>query len=153
MLYSTSNWGNHYCIISCIWSALVLYSIYHIIILTFLRAWGFLPHPYTCHTLFVSHPFMGTILIQKQKATMPQPQKHHLSAANPMMSVGHTMSSCPHTSGGNLLTQKIPHSTLHGLHHPRTPTHDPHLTPFDPHTLKKALKWVKGLKKHKKETK
>ena len=37
-----------------------------------------------------------------------------------------------------LLTQKIPHSALYGLHHPRTPMHDPHFTPLDPHTLKKA---------------
>ena len=37
-----------------------------------------------------------------------------------------------------VLSQKIPHSALHGLQHPRTPTHDPHFTPFDPHTLKKA---------------
>ena len=81
---------------------------------------------------------MGTILIQKPKATMPQPWKHHLSTANPMMSVSHTMSSCPHTSGGNLFTQKIPHSPLHGLHHPRTPMHDLRITPLDPHTLKKA---------------
>ena len=88
--------------------------------------------------IIVSHPFMGTILIQKPKATMPQPRKHHLSAENPMMSVRHTMSSCPDTSGGNLFTQKISHLALHGLHHPRTPMHDPHLTPFDPHTLKRA---------------
>ena len=38
---------------------------------------------------------------------------------------------------GPMLTQEIPHLSLHGLHHPRTPIHDPHLTPFDPHTLKK----------------
>ena len=100
--------------------------------------------------IFVSHPLMGTILIQKSKSTMPEPMKHHLSAENPMMSVGHRMSSCPHTLGGNLLTQKIPHSTLHGLHHPRTSMYDPHLTPFDPHTLKKAKKYEKGLKTPKK---
>ena len=77
---------------------------------------------------------------------MPQPKKNHLSAENPMMYVGHMMSSCPHTLGGNLLTQKIHHLDLHGLHHPRTPMHDPHLTPFDPHTLKKAQKYAEGLK-------
>ena len=65
-------------------------------------------------------------------------RKHHLYVANLMMSVSHTMSSCPHTLGGNLLTKKIPHLALHGLHHPRTPMHDLHITPLDPHTLKKS---------------
>ena len=100
--------------------------------LTLLRAWGFLPHPYTCHTLFVSHPLMGTILIQKQKATMPHPRKHHLSIENPMMFVSHMMRSYPHTLGGNFLTQKIPQWALHDLHHLKTSTYDPHLTPFEP---------------------
>ena len=147
------------CIISCIWSALVLKTINHIIILTLLWASGFPPCPYTCHTPFVSHPLMGTILIQKPKATIPHPQKHHLSTANPMMSVGRMMSSYPHTLGGNLLTRKIPHSALHGLHHPRTPMHDPRFTPLDltlisPHwtpTPSKRLKnKQKGLKPPKK---
>ena len=39
---------------------------------------------------------------------MPQPRNHHLYTANPMIYVGHTLSSYPHTSGGNLLTQKYP---------------------------------------------
>ena len=103
-----------------------------------IKSMGILARPYTCHTLFVSHRLVGTILIQKPKATMPQPRKHHLSIANPMISIGHMMRSCPHTSGGNMLTQKIPHSALHGLHHPSTPMHNPHFTLLDPHTLKKA---------------
>ena len=41
-------------------------------------------------------------------STIPQPRKHHLYAANLMMSISHMLSSCPHTSGGNLLTQKYP---------------------------------------------
>ena len=43
---------------------------------------------------------------------MPQPRKHHLSIANPMMSIGHMLSSYPHTSGGNILTQKSPTQLL-----------------------------------------
>ena len=41
--------------------------------------------------------------------------------------------------GLGVLTQKILHSALHGLHHPRTPIHDPHNTPLDP-TPSKRLK-------------
>ena len=64
---------------SCTLSTLAFWSLDHIIILTSLRAWVCPPRPYTCHTLFVSHPLMGTILIQKPKSTMPQSRKHHLS--------------------------------------------------------------------------
>ena len=39
---------------------------------------------------------------------------------------------------GQSVNPKIPHSALNGLHHPRTPSHDPHITPLDPHTLKIA---------------
>ena len=78
------------------------------ILLTLSQAWGFPPHLYTCHTFVVSHPLMGTKVIQKPKATMLQPWKHHLDTANPMMSIGHTLSSCPHTSRGNMFTQKSP---------------------------------------------
>ena len=113
----------------CTWSTLVFKILDQTILLTLLWAWVCPPHPYTCHKFFVSYPLMGTILIQKPKSTMPQPRKHHLSTENPMMSVSHTIRSCPHISGGNLLTQKIPHSALHGLHHPRTPIHDPPLDP------------------------
>ena len=77
---------------------------------------------------------------------------------NPMMFVFHTMSSYPHTSRGNLLTQKISHSALHGLHHPRTPMHDPHLTPTPSRRLKnmkkdlnvmsQILHWVTMAKSH-----
>ena len=107
------------------------------------QAWGFPPCPYTCHTLFVSHSLMGTILIKKPKATMPQPRKHHLSLENPMMSIGHKMSSFPHTLGRNMLTQKIPQWAIHNLHHPKTSIS---LPSFDPHTLAKAQKHEKGLK-------
>ena len=119
------------------------------ILLTLSREWECLPHPYTCHTLIVSHPLMGTILIQKPKSTMPQPRKHHLSPENPMMSISHTMSSYPHTSRGNLLTQKIPHSALHGVHHPRTPARDPHLTPTPLQRLKNMKRDLKPLKRAK----
>ena len=39
---------------------------------------------------------------------------------------------------GQYFKLKIPHSTVNALHHPRTPSHDPHMTPLDPHTLKIA---------------
>ena len=97
--------------------------------------------------IICTHPLMGTILIQKPKATIPQPRKHHLSQENPMMFVGHTMRSYPHTSRGNLLTQKIPQSAPHGLQHPRTPTHDPHLTPTPSRRLKNRKKGLKTFKK------
>ena len=139
----TGFWYN----ISCIWSALVFYSIDQIILLTLSRAWGCLPRPYTCHTLFVSHPLMGTILIQKPKSSMPQPRKHHLSPENPMMFVGHTMSSCPHTSRGNMLTQKIPQWSLHDLHHLKTSMHNPHLTPTPSERLKNMKRGLKTPKK------
>ena len=41
-------------------------------------------------------------------------------------------------NGLAMLTQKIHHSALHGLHHPRTPMINPCTTPLHPHTLKKA---------------
>ena len=53
---------------------------------------------------------------------------------NLMANLSYRMSDVKHT----LLTQKIPHLALHGLHHPRKPMHDPHFTPLDHHTLKKA---------------
>ena len=62
---------------------------------------------YMSHIYCIS-PIHGYQINTKPKATMPQPQKHHLSIANPMMSIGHTLSSCPHTLGSNLLTQKSP---------------------------------------------
>ena len=62
---------------------------------------------YMSHIYCIS-PIDGNQINTKTKSTMPQPQKHHLSTANPMMSVGHMLSSYPHTSGGNLLTQKSP---------------------------------------------
>ena len=71
---------------------------------------------YMSHIYCIS-PIDGNHINTKTKATMSQPRKHHLSPENPMMSIGHTMSSCPHTSRGNRLAQKIPHSALHGLHH------------------------------------
>ena len=39
--------------------------------------------------------------------------------------------------GSLRVNPKNPHSALHGLHHERTPIHDPRVTPLDPHTLKK----------------
>src|SRR5713226_1870513 len=101
-----------------------------IILLTLSRAWGCLPHPYTCHTLFVSHPLMGTILIQKPKATMAQPRKHHLSARKSYDVHWPYDELLPSHIRGNMLTQKIPHSALHGLHHPCTTL----ISPVNPHT-------------------
>ena len=104
--------------------------------LTLLRASRCPTHPYTCLTLFLSHPLMVTTLIQKPKDSMPQPRKHHLSLENPMMSIGHTMRSFPHTSGGNLLTQKIPQWALHDLHHQKTYISLPSLDPTPLQRLK-----------------
>ena len=39
---------------------------------------------------------------------------------------------------GESVNPKITHIALNSLHHPRTPSHDPHITPLDPHTLKIA---------------
>ena len=39
---------------------------------------------------------------------------------------------------GKFVNPKIPHLALNGLHHPRTLSHDPHIPPLDPHTLKIA---------------
>ena len=44
---------------------------------------------------------------------------------------------------GQSVNPKFPHSALNGLHHPRTPSHDP---PLDPHTLKSLKDEEKGLK-------
>ena len=44
---------------------------------------------------------------------------HHFSL-DPMMSIVHTMSSCPHTLGGNLFTPKNVHLSLHGLNYNHT---------------------------------
>ena len=55
---------------------------------------------------------------------------------------------------GQSVNPKIPHSALNGLHYPRTPSHDPHITPLDPHTLKIARKdEEKGLKNPKRSPK
>ena len=48
------------------------------ILLTLLRAWVCPPHPYTCHTLYVSHPFFRTHN-KKPKATIVQTRKLQLS--------------------------------------------------------------------------
>ena len=118
--------------------------------MAFLRAWVCPPCPYTCHTLFVSHPLMGTTLIQKPKATMSQPRKHHLSPENPMMSIGHTMISFPHTSGGNLLTQKIAQLALNGLNHIHTSFSYLFSLIFDLHNYVLNLCSLKNLKNIKK---
>ena len=39
---------------------------------------------------------------------------------------------------GEFSNPKIPHLALNGLHHPRTPSHNSHITPLNPHTLKIA---------------
>ena len=65
------------------------------------------PSIYMSHIYCIS-PIDGNQINTKPKVTMPQPRKHHLLTANPMMSVGHTFNSYPHTSGGNMLTQKSP---------------------------------------------
>ena len=114
---------------------------------------------YMSHIYCVS-PIDGNNINTKPKPTMPQPQKHHLYIANPMMSIGHTLSSYPHTSGGNLLTQKSPTHlsmayTTQG-HHLTTlislykTLHD---LPFDPHTSKRAQGWRKGIKTPKRSPK
>ena len=104
---------------------------------------------YMSHIICIS-PIDGNHINIKAKSHHPLPRKHHLSPENPMMFVGHTMSSCPHTSGGNLLTQKNPLiiSTW------PTPPKDIYALPsFDPHTLEKAQKHEKGLKNPLKEPK
>ena len=114
---------------------------------------------YMSHIYCIS-PIDGNQINTKPKATMPQPRKHHLSTANPMMSVGHMLSSCPHTLGGNLLTQKVPHTALNGLHHPRTPSHNTHFTSQDlpwpsiwPPHLQKSPRMKKRAKTPQKEPK
>ena len=47
------------------------------ILLTLLWAWVCTPHPYTCLTLYVSHPFFRTI--KKPKSTIVQTTKLHFS--------------------------------------------------------------------------
>ena len=64
-------------------------------------------------SIYMSHiicifPIDGNHINTKTKPTMPQPWNHHLHAANPLMSVSHTLSSYRHTSRGNMLTQKSP---------------------------------------------
>ena len=100
---------------------------------------------YMSHMIFILYIDENHINT-KTKSDHAPAQKHHLSTANPMIFVGHMMSSHPQTSRDNLLTKKFPHSALHGLHHPRTPMYDPYFTPLDPHTLKMAQKYAKGLK-------
>ena len=109
------------CDISCIcidrlqyfWALIPLF-----ILLTLLRAWVFPPRPYTCHALYVSHPFFRTHN-KKTKSHRSSNKEapllcgslqslhycHHYSH-DPMMFIGHMMRSFPHTSRGNLLTQK-----------------------------------------------
>ena len=95
---------------------------------------------------------------------------HHYSH-DPMMSISHTMSSFPHTSGGNLSTLKTFHLALHGLNHIHT-SYSYHISiTFDLHNCiftkmvqiiisyyglpllspKKGSKTLKGFKNPKKE--
>ena len=53
-------------------------------------------------------PIDGNHINTKTKSHHAPAQEAPPLLENPMMFVGHTMSSCPRTSGGNLLTQKIP---------------------------------------------
>ena len=101
------------------------------ILLALLRAWVCPPCPYTCHTLYVSHPFLRTIN-KKPKATIVRTRKLHFFVGlsslyivvtishDPMMSIGHIMSSFLHTLGGSLLTLKSVHLALHGLNYIHT---------------------------------
>ena len=151
-LYSSSHGGNHYCNISCIWSALVFYSIDQIILLTLSWAWGFPPRPYMSHIICIS-PIDGNHINTKTKI-------HHAPApeAPPLRSKSYDVRRpyvelLPSHIRGQSVNPKIPHSALNGLHHPRTPSHDPHITPLDPHTLKIAQGWRKGLKTPKRSPK
>ena len=98
------------------------------ILLTLSRAWVCPPRPYTCHTFYVSHQLLGTINIKtkihhgsNEEALLLHESLQSLHYPHdPMMSVIHMMSSCPHTSGGNLLMQKIHHLSLYGLNHIHT---------------------------------
>ena len=82
-----------------------------------------------CHTFFVSHPLLGTNINTKTKihhglneeSTLLHRSLQSLHYPHDLMiSVSHTMQFYPHTSGGNLLTQKITHLALHGLNHIHT---------------------------------
>ena len=65
---------------------------------------------------------------------------HHYSHA-PMMSIDHTMSSSPHTLGGNMLTLKCVHLDLHGLNHIHT-LYSYHISlTLDLHNFISTKKW------------
>ena len=101
---------------------------------------------YMSHIICIS-PIDGNHINTKTKSHHVLNQEAPPLPKDPMMFVGHTMSSYPHTSGDNLLTQKIPQWALHDLHHLRTSMHNPHLTP----TPSKRLNNIKrGLKTPKK---
>ena len=105
------------------------------ILLALSQAWGCPPRPYTCHTFIVSHPLMGTILIQKTKshhAAAPEAPPHRSKSYDVRQPYDELL---PSHIRGKYVNPKISHLALHGLHHPRTPLHDP---PLDPHTLKIA---------------
>ena len=126
-LYATSYWGHHY-VTTVVCDRLLDFEalIPLFILLTLWRVWVCPPRPYTCHVFFVSHPWIGTNINTKTKShcvsseEVPLLHRSLHYPNNPMMSVGHMMSSCPHTSGGNMLTQKIAHLALHGLNHIHT---------------------------------
>ena len=127
------------------------------ILLTLLWAWVCPPRPYTCHTLYVSHPLLGTINT-KPKATVVRTRKGHFSTCLSSLSTLPT-SSCPHTLGGNLLTQNIAHLAMHGLNHIHTSfsyhislsfdLHNYGLPSFSPKNGQKIHKRAKNPKKAK----
>ena len=72
-----------------------------------------------------------------------KPKSHHASApeAPPLCSKSYDVRRSyiellPSHIKGQFVNPKIPHSALNGLHHQRTPYHNPNITPLEPHTLK-----------------
>ena len=91
---------------------------------------------YMSHIIFIS-PIDGNHINTKTKS-------HHAPApeAPPLRSKSYDVHQpydelLPSHIREKYVNLKIPHSALHGLHHPRTPMHDLCITPLDPHTLKK----------------
>ena len=95
------------------WSTPMFWALIQLfILLTLLWAWVCPHHPSTCHTFYVSHPLLGTINIKtkshhgsnKEASLLHRSLQSLHYPHDPMMYVGHMMSSYPHTSGGNMLT-------------------------------------------------
>ena len=69
---------------------------------------------------------------------MPQPQKHHLYTAKSYDAHHPYVELLPSHIRGQSVNPKILYVALNGLHHPRTPSYNMHITPLDPHTSKIA---------------